>query len=184
MARLRQTIRKTCREYGFQKIVYSGIVGSAVITKRETDIDVVVLLDGTLLETPYLVHVDSTSFLFLDRSWLTYKKHIEHPTGLVPSVLFKAILLSQPVIGKISGIYLPKITASPADWININVKKTRYQHTDKKNYVVALLFERLLHDSPDLSLYNFDNVEMARTLGANDLADKLIKIYSDKAIRP
>jgi hypothetical protein len=86
-------------------------------------------------------------------------------------------MLSQPIIGNKDEIDLPKIMVSPADWINIEIKKRRYKKTDRKNYIVALLFERLLNVSPDLSVYSFDNVEMAKSIGIPKLACELTLIY-------
>jgi len=176
---LKINIQEICKYYGWREVIYAGLVGSAVVTNRNTDTDVIVLLSDNP-EVPYLVHEAGISLLCLNTSWLCYKKHLDTPVGLVPSVLFSSIALSQPILGNKENISLPKIKACTADDINIAIKKKRYEKTNRKNYIVAQLFERLLQVSPDLSLYTFDNVKMAKTIGANELAEELMSIYKEK----
>ena len=179
MKPLKINIQEICKYYGWREVIYAGLVGSAVVTNRNTDTDVIVLLTDTP-EAPCLVHETGFSLLCLNTSWLCYKKHLVTPVGLVPSILFSSITLSQPILGNKENISLPKIKVCKADEINIAIKKNRYEKTNRKNYIVAQLFERLLKISPDLSLYSFDNVKMAKTIGANELAEELMSIYKEK----
>ncbi len=173
---LEDSILEVCREEGWYNILYAGIVGSAVTTQRRTDIDVIVITSDTP-KNPCIFHAGNKSLLVLNLSWLSYDIHLERPTGLVPSVLFKSIELSQPIIGSKDKINLPRIIACMADWINVEIKKKRYKKIDRKNYLVALIFDRLLRVSPDLSSYNFDNIEMARNVGIIEVAKELERIY-------
>ena len=68
------------------------------------------------------------------------------PTGLVPSILFKSIQLSLPVYGDKEVILkrLPEIRVREVDFTNVEIKKKRYEQRDRKNYLVALIFEKLL----------------------------------------
>lgn len=178
MNHLNINIQEICRFYGWREVIYAGLVGSAVVTNRNTDTDVIVISTKTP-EKPCLVHEAGFSVLCLNTSWLCYKKHLITPVGLVPSILFSSITLSQSILGNKENISLPKIKACTADDINIAIKKNRYEKTNRKNYIVAQLFERLLKISPDLSLFSFDNVEMAKNLGAHDLAKELKDIYNN-----
>jgi len=173
---LENIVLKTCRNEDWHKILYAGIVGSAVITNRKSDVDVICITSNTP-EMPCTFHTRNISLLVLTVSWLNYDKHFKQPTGLVPSVLFKSIELSQKIIGAKDKINLPKIAACRADWVNIKIKKKRYEKIDRKNYLIALLFERLLKVSPDLSSYNFDNIEMARKIGADEVVKELTAFY-------
>jgi hypothetical protein len=92
--------------------------------------------------------------------------------------LFKSLELSEPLFGNKKDLDTPKIQVCKPDWVNLEIKKDRYKNRDKKNYLVALLFEKLLAASPDLSKYTFDNIEMANNLGETRLANDLIKIYN------
>jgi hypothetical protein len=60
----------------------------------------------------------------------------------------------------------------------LEIKKSRFKDVDRKNYLVALLFEKLLKVSPDLDKYEFDNVSMARNLGLEWIAEELEGIYA------
>ena len=175
---LSSLVQNACKESGWSKIIYGGIVGSTLATLRNRDIDVIVVTKTTPKD-PLLVHLQRASVLAFSKDWLKYKKHLEKPTGLVPSILFKSLELSMPLIGKKNDLDLPTIHACEPDWINIEIKKKRYENRDKKNYIVALLFEKLLESSPDLLKYSFDNIEMANNLGEKQIANELIKIYSE-----
>ncbi|MCK4348646.1 MAG: hypothetical protein KAW47_08515 [Thermoplasmatales archaeon] len=178
---LKNSIITSCKNQGWHRILYAGIVGSALATQRKNDIDIVVITDCHP-KMPCMFHNGNISLLVLSESWLHYSKHREEPTGLVPSVLFKSIELSQPVIGCKDYVTLPTILACDADWININIKKERYEKIDRKNYLIALLFDRLLQISPDALLYDFDNIRMAKNIGAPDIANALYDIYTKKEI--
>ena len=153
------------------------MVGSALATLRSRDIDVIVVT-STTPKNPSTIHLQRTSILAFSKDWLKYEKHLEKPTGLVPSILFKSIELSESLFGNKNDLDIPKIQVCKPDWINLEIKKDRYKNRDKKNYLVALLFEKLLAASPDLSKYTFDNIEMANNLGEKRLANDLIKIYN------
>jgi hypothetical protein len=170
-------IRTVCNEMQWTEILYAGIVGSVLVMKRDRDIDVIVVTKITPKE-PSLIHLQRVSILAFSKDWLKYNKHLEKPTGLVPSILFKALELSEPLIGKKSDLGLPIIHACEPDWVNIEIKKERYKNRDRKNYLVALLFEKLLAISSDLSKYSFDNVEMAKSIGEKQIASDLLKFYN------
>ncbi len=176
---LKNHILEICKEEHWQKILYAGIVGSFVATKRKNDMDVLCITSDTP-ERPSITHVGDISLLALNSSWLHYEKHLKDPTGLVPSVLFKSIELSKTIIGVKDDIDIPKIAACKADFVNIEIKKKRYEKIDRKNYLVALIFETLLQISSDLSLYNFDNIKMAKDIGFNDIAEELSLIYKKR----
>lgn len=174
--KLAEIVKKICFDFGWNNILYSGIVGSTVSTKRNSDVDIVVITSDNP-NYPCLVHENRFSLLVLNLEWLSYDKHFEKPTGLVPSILFKSIMLSKPIIGNKSKIRTPTIKVGKADRINLKIKKNRYKNVDEKNYLIALLFERLLKISPDLSLYDFNNIKVAENIGADDLAKSLMRIY-------
>lgn len=169
-------IQTTCNAFDWKNILYAGIVGSAVVTQRYKDIDVLVITTQTP-DNPSVYHRDCVSLLVFNIEWLNYEKHLKIPTGLVPSILFKSIELSKPIIGNKDAIEIPTIKVCKADWINVKIKKKRYENVDRKNFLVALLFERLLKFSPDLSHYSFNNIEIGKTIGAADIMKELIKIY-------
>jgi hypothetical protein len=170
-------VQKTCKEIGWKKMLYAGMVGSALATLRSRDIDVIVVTSLTP-ENPSLIHLQRISLLAFSKDWLKYEKHWEKPTGLVPSILFKSLELSLPLIGNKNDLDIPKIQVRETDRINLEIKKNRYENRDMKNYLVALIFEKLLATSPDLSEYTFDNIQMANNLGEKQLANDLLKIYN------
>jgi hypothetical protein len=169
-------MQSVCKEIGWTEIIYAGMVGSSLVTQRNRDIDVVAVT-STTPNNPSLIHLQHVSLLAFTKDWLNYEKHLETPTGLVPSILFKSLELSEPLIGDKNNLDIPIIQACKPDWINVKIKKKRYENRDKKNYIVALLFEKLLAASPDLLQYSFDNIEMANTLGEKQIANDLTKIY-------
>jgi len=171
---IKKAIETVCNEYYWEDIVYAGIVGSSLITSKAHDIDIIVITTK-IPEDPSLIHQHPYSFLVMNRTWLTYEKHNKQPVGLIPSILFKSLQLSKPVIGNIKDLAIPTITVNKTDWINLQMKKDRYRKTDKKNYLVALLFEHLLRLSPDLSMYSFDKYQMGENIGANELVNELLK---------
>ena len=173
-----QFVQGSCKEIGWAKIIYAGVVGSSLVTSRYKDIDIIVITSMTPIN-PSIIHIKHISLLSFTKDWLNYKKHIEKPTGLVPSVLFKSIQLSEPLIGNKNDLEIPLIKVCGPDWINLEIKKKRYKNHDKKNYVIALLFEKLLLTSPDLSKYSFDNIEMANKLREKKIANELLKIYNE-----
>lgn len=161
------------------EIRYAGITGSCLVSHRNSDIDIVAVVEQDL--NPTLFHpFEKVSILAFDLSWLSYKKHMERPVGLVPSVLFKSLSLSLPLIGIVSSLPLPPIRVCRADWVNVAIKKSRFRGIDRKNYLVALLFEELLRVSPNLDEYELDNVSMARTLGLEGIANELEAIYANR----
>ena len=170
-------IRNAIKEYGWYKINYAGIVGSSLVTSRNQDIDIVVVTSITP-KNPSILHLKNISLLVFTKEWLNYKKHLEQPTGIVPSILFKSLELSEPLIGDKNSLDFPIIRVCKEDWINVEIKKKRYENCDKKNYIIALLFEKLLASSPDLLQYSFDNIEMAYNLGEKQIAKKLLQIYN------
>ena len=176
-------IRKICSDLDWKNILYAGVVGSAVVTQRNKDIDVLVITTQTP-DAPSVYHQDCVSLLVLNTGWLNYDKHSEKPTGLVPSILFKSIELSKPIIGNKDVIEIPMIKVCKADWINVKIKKKRYENVDRKNFLVALLFEKLLKFSPDLSRYSFNNIEMGKNIGSTDIVRELIRIYDERAGNP
>jgi len=175
-------VQSTCKELGWANIIYAGIVGSSLATLRNRDIDIIVVT-STTPEIPSLIHHQHVSLLAFSKDWLKYEKHLEKPTGLVPSILFKSLELSEPLIGNKNDLDIPMIKVSRADWINIEIKKKRYENLDKKNYVVALLFEKLLAASPDLSKYSFDNIKMADNLGEKQIANVLLELYNELQLK-
>ena len=171
---IKKAIQIVCNEYYWEEIIYAGIVGSSLITPKAHDIDIIIITTKSP-NAPSLVHQHPYSFLVMNRTWLRYEKHNEQPVGLIPSILFKSLQLSKPVIGNIQDLPIPKIHVNQIDWINLQMKKDRYRATDKKNYLVALLFEQLLKNSPDLSMYSFNKYEMAKRIGADELINELFK---------
>jgi hypothetical protein len=156
------------------KILYAGIVGSSVV-REGRDVDVVAISEGD--EKPALFHEGSISVLLLGKEWLTYDKHKGIPTGLVPSVLFKSIQLSLPIFGYKDRILemLPEIRIREVDFTNIEIKKRRYERIDRKNYLVALVFEELLRKG-DIKEYEFDCIKLAKKLGLKEIAEELMAI--------
>ena len=156
-------------------ILYAGVVGSSVVREGK-DVDVVVIAERD--EKPMLFHEGRISVLTLGREWLTYKKHEEMPTGLVPSILFKSIQLSLPVYGDKDEILkqLPEIRVREADFTNVEIKKKRYEQRDRKNYLVALIFEKLLK-SGSIGEFEFDGVRLARKIGLKEIAEELKNLY-------
>ena len=128
-------------------------------------------------DRPSLVKDNNISYLFLNKDWLKYDIHQKNPTGLVPSVLFKSIDMSITLIGKKSAINHDSIKACKADYLNVKIKKERYKDTNYKNYLVSIIFEKLLEKSPDLSLYSFDNIEMSKRVGLKNISYELEKYY-------
>lgn len=55
----------------------------------------------------------------------------------------------------------------------MEIKRKRYERRDRKNYLVALVFEELLKRSIDLSEFEFDNVRLAKKLGLEEVAREL-----------
>jgi len=109
---------------------------------------------------------------------LLNEKHEEMPTGLVPSILFKSIRLSLPVYGDKNEILkrLPEIRVREADFMNVAIKKKRYEQRDRKNYLVALIFEELLK-SGSIDEFEFDGVRLARKIGLKEIAEELENLY-------
>ena len=68
---------------------------------------------------------------------------------------------------------LPQIRVREEDFINVEIKRKRYERRDRKNYLVALVFEELLKCSVDLGEFEFDNVRLAKKLGLEELAREL-----------
>ena len=159
--------------------IYGGIVGSSLCRRNARDVDVIAVVDGAM--PPSIIHLEPNfSLLYFDKTWLKYGKHAAKPVGLIPSILFKSIELSRPVIGDKKSLHLPRIRVCETDRINLKIKRERYLGTDRKNYLMALVFERLLEESPDLSGYSFDNIKMARQLGLVEIPEELKRIYSKK----
>ena len=154
------------------EILYAGVVGSSLVRKGR-DIDVVAISKGS--DEPSLFHRGNVSVLLLGKDWLTYQKHRKLPTGLIPSILFKSIQLSLPVWGDKDKVLrmLPQIRVGEEDFINVEIKKKRYERRDRKNYLVALVFEELLKCSVDLSEFEFDNMRLAKKLGLEEVAREL-----------
>ncbi len=171
-----ERIRKIIDEELGADLLYAGVVGSSLVN-RHTDVDVIAIVRDEL--PPSLLHLpEKISVLALDVSWLNYESHEIMPTGLVPGVLFKALLLSKPIAGDKNSLRLPKIKVCRADWINVRIKKSRFERRNRKNYLVALIFAKLLETSHDLSMYEFDNVEMAKKLGLHGISKELEEIYN------
>jgi len=85
--------------------------------------------------------------------------------------------MSVPIAGDKSSLCIPKICVCKADFINAEIKRERYKGQDRKNYLVALLFEKLLESSSDLSEYCFDNLKLAKKLGLKEIHVELRDIY-------
>lgn len=94
---------------------------------------------------------------------------------VVLCILFKSIQLSFPIWGDKDKILriLPQIRVREEDFINVEIKRKRYERRDRKNYLVALVFEELLKRSIDLSEFEFDNVRLAKKLGLEEVAREL-----------
>ncbi|RZN39082.1 MAG: hypothetical protein EFT35_04030 [Methanophagales archaeon ANME-1-THS] len=152
-------------------ILYAGVVGSSVV-RWGRDVDVVAISEDD--ENPILFHAGRISVLLMGKEWLSYEKHEEMPTGLVPSILFKSIQLSLLILGDKSRILemLPDIRMRAVDFTNIEIKKKRYERRDRKNYLVALIFEELLRLG-DVNQFEFDNPRLARKLGLREIAEEL-----------
>lgn len=155
--------RETLRRLYPHSVIYAGIVGSSVVAERGTDIDMVAITSREA--HPRLIHEKEVIMLLLGKEWLLYDKHEKEPVGLVPSVLFKAIPMSIPVVGDKLRLCIPKISVCEVDFINVEIKRRRYEGKDRKNYLVALIFEKLLVSSSDLSESCFDNQKLAKKLG-------------------
>lgn len=156
-------------------LLYAGVVGSSLVN-RHTDVDVIAIVRDEL--PPSLYHLsDRISVLAFDASWLNYEIHERMPMSLVPSVIFKTLQLSRPIAGDKNSLHLPKIKVCRADWINVEIKRNRFKEKCRKNYLVALIFEKLLERSPDLGMYEFNNVEMAKKLGLVNISKELTGIY-------
>ena len=170
----REEIKRIIQDLPFD-VLYAGVVGSSVV-REGRDVDVVVIAEGD--ENPMLFHEGRISVLTLGREWLTYKKHEEMPTGLVPSILFKSIQLSLPVYGDKEEILkrLPEIRVREVDFTNVEIKKKRYEQRDRKNYLVALIFEKLLN-SGSIDEFEFDGVRLARKIGLKEIAEELENLY-------
>ena len=157
-------------------VAYAGVTGSSAAGRTSTDVDVVAVVEGQ--REPTLSHGRCrVSVLSFDRSWLSYCRHLEDPVGLIPSVLYKSILLSQPIIGWRQSLNIPQVRVCEADWINLRIKKCRYR-ADRRRYIKALLLEAVLTRSPTLEMYHFDNVRLARELGLHEIADELEQAYN------
>jgi len=154
------------------EILYAGVVGSS-LARKGRDIDVVAISKGS--DEPSLFHRGNVSVLLLGKDWLTYQKHRKLPTGLIPSILFKSIQLSFPIWGDKEKVLrmLPQIRVREEDFTNVEIKRKRYERRDRKNYLVALVFEELLKRSIDLSEFEFDNVRLAKKLGLEEVAREL-----------
>ena len=163
-----------CKLYP-HSLIYAGIVGSSLEVKRATDIDVVAVTSSAV--TPKLIHEGDVSVVRFGEEWLSYVKHEKEPVGLVPSILFKAIQMSIPVVGDKSRLCIPEICVCEADFVNVEIKRKRYKGRDRKNYLVALIFEKLLESSSDLSEYCFDNLRLAKKLGMEEIYEELRDIY-------
>ncbi|MFH1100618.1 MAG: hypothetical protein V1726_01080 [Methanobacteriota archaeon] len=174
---LSSLVQSECNQIGWGEIIYAGMVGSVLVTQRNRDIDVIVVT-SIAPENPSIIHLQRVSVLAFSNTWLQYEKHLEKPTGLIPSILFKSLELSEPIIGDKKNLDIPTIRVCKSDWINVEIKKKRYENHDTKNYIIALLFEKLLLAAPDLSKYSFDNIEMANNLGEKQITNNLLKIYN------
>ncbi len=174
---LYKKILQICKSYEYNDIIYAGLVGSNVIDRKNSDIDLIIITSKHP-DCPCLIKESNISYLFLNESWLKYDIHLKKPKGLVPSILFKSLDQSIPLIGKKSAIDHDVIKVCRADFINVKIKKERYKDTDHKNYLVSLIFEKLLEKSTDLSIYSFDNVEMAKRLGLNKISRELKEYYN------
>jgi len=175
-------IKKNLKEIiveNIDNVVYAGVVGSSLCRSDAGDTDVKVIVDSGL--PPTLMSLDeNTSALACDTGWLTCGKHVERPVGLIPSIFFKSIELSLPVIGDKNSLRIPEIKACDIDYINLEIKKTRFIHSDRKNYLVALVFEQLLKTHPNLRGYHFDSISLAKELGLSHIADELTRMKEVK----
>lgn len=111
-------------------LLYAGVAGSYLI-KRRNDVDVTVIAKSELPPTLFYLP-KNISVLAFDISWLSYERHEREPTGLVPSILFKTLQLSKPLLGNKNSVVIPKIEACRADWINVKIKKDRFKAIDRK----------------------------------------------------
>ncbi len=173
---LHKKILQICSSHKWGGIIYAGIVGSSIIDRKYSDIDLMIITKGHP-DYPCLIKENNVSFLVFNKNWLKYDIHLKNPTGLVPSVLFKSFDKSTPLIGKKSAVDHDVIKVCKPDYVNVRIKKKRYKNADHKNYLVALIFEKLLEKSPDLSIYSFDNIEMAKRLGLKKISYELEKYY-------
>ncbi|MHC1623319.1 MAG: hypothetical protein ACXQTR_01860 [Candidatus Methanospirareceae archaeon] len=157
-------------------VLYAGVVGSSVV-REGRDGDVIAISEDD--EAPMLFHEGEISVLLIGKEWLSYERHVETPTGLVPSILFKSIQFSVPIFGDKDVILkmLPEIRVREVDFMNVEIKKRRYERRDRRNYLVALIFEELLRCSENLSEFEFDNVRLAKKLGLKGIAEELERIY-------
>lgn len=182
MMRLRseivEEIKRIIQNLPFE-VLYAGVVGSSVV-REGRDVDIVAISEEDV--KPMLFHEGKISVLLLGREWLSYEKHEEMPTGLVPSILFKSIQMSVPVLGEKNEILriLPRISVKEADFVNVEIKKRRYEGRERKNYLVAIVFEELLKRSEDLREFEFDNVRLARNLGLKEIAEELQRLNQDR----
>ena len=71
---------------------------------------------------------------------------------------------------------LPEIRAREVDFTNAEIKKKRYEQRDRKNYLVALIFEKLLK-SGSINEFEFDGVRLARKIGLKEIAEELENLY-------
>ncbi len=71
---------------------------------------------------------------------------------------------------------LPEIRVREADFTNVEIKKKRYEQRDRKNYLVALIFEKLLK-SGSIGEFEFDRVQVAKKLGLKEIAVELEDLY-------
>ena len=92
--------------------------------------------------------------------------------------IFKSIQHSLPVFGDKDEILkkLPEIRVREADFTNVEIKKKRYEQRDRKNYLVALIFEKLLK-SGSIGEFEFDRVQVAKKLGLKEIAVELEDLY-------
>lgn len=166
-----EEIKKVILALPFE-ILYAGVVGSSIV-REGRDVDVVAISEDD--EKPMLFHEGRISVLLMGKEWLSYEKHEEMPIGLVPSILFKSIQLSLPIFGDKDEILaiLPEIRNREVDFTNIEIKKKRYERKDRKNYLVALIFEELLKCSKDLGEFEFDGIRLAKKLGLKEIAEEL-----------
>ncbi len=64
-----------------------------------------------------------------------------------------------------SRLCIPKIGVCRVDFINVEIKRRRYEGTDRKNHLAAKIFEKLLEGQPDLGEYCFEDLKLARRRG-------------------
>jgi len=172
-----EEIKRIIQNLPFE-VLYAGVVGSSVV-REGRDVDIIAISKEDV--KPMLFHEGKISVLLLGREWLSYKKHEEMSTGLVPSILFKSIQMSVPILGEKNEILriLPRISVKEADFVNVEIKKRRYERREKKNYLVAIVFEELLKHSKDLHEFEFDHVRLARNLGLKEIAEELQRLNQD-----